>query len=245
MSASSWGAAVGGVAVALGIAFAGIAVGTSFIDSKRASRTVVVKGLAEREVQADVASWRVPFRGVAASTADAIASAERSRVAVLDFMKKGGVKEAGLSSEPYILRLERYFVNQPGGQVEKIRFVAVGAVRVRTTNVDAVAKLASETQSLLDGGVLLGQNDYGDALKPNYLFTGLNAIKPELIAQATKAARRSADQFASDSGASVGGIARANQGVIQILARDGDFDQRAERDKIVRVVSTVSYFLED
>ena len=75
MSASSWGAAVGGVAVALGIAFAGIAVGTSFIDSKRASRTVVVKGLAEREVQADVASWRVPFRGVAASTADAIASA--------------------------------------------------------------------------------------------------------------------------------------------------------------------------
>lgn len=245
MSAMNWGAAIGGVAVALGIGFAGIAVGSSFIDSKRASRTVVVKGLAEKEVQADVASWRVPFRGVAANTADAIAVAERSRRAVLDFMTKGGVKDDALSSEPYVLRLERYFVNQAGGQVERIRYVAVGAVRVRTTDVEAVVKLASQTQTLLDGGVLLGQNDYGEALKPNYLFTGLNDIKPALIAKATKAARNSADQFASDSGASVGGIARANQGVIQILARDGDFNERAERNKIVRVVSTVSYFLED
>ena len=245
MNSINWGATIGGVAVALGIAFAGVSVGSSFIDSKRASRTVVVKGLAEREVQADVASWRVPFRGVADSTAQAIATAERSRSAVIDFMKKGGVKGETLSSEPYVLRLERYFVRQAGGQVEKIRFVAVGAVRVRTTDVGAIAKLASETQTLLDGGVLLGQNDYGEALKPSYLFTGLNEIKPALIAEATKAARKSADQFASDSGASVGGIARANQGVIQILARDGDFDQRAERNKIVRVVSTVSYFLED
>lgn len=245
MSAMNWGAAIGGVAVAVGIGLAGMQLGESFVDSKRAGRTVVVKGLSEREVEADVASWRVPFRGVANDTAAAIAEAERSRKAVVDFARQGGLAADALSSEPYVLRLERYFVNQNGGQEERIRYVAVGAVRMRTNDVASVAALASETQTLLDGGVLLGENDYGEALKPHYLFTGLNEIKPGLIAEATKAARNSADQFASDSGATVGGIASANQGVIQILPRDGDFDERLERNKIVRVVSTVAYYLED
>ncbi|MEM9726168.1 MAG: SIMPL domain-containing protein [Pseudomonadota bacterium] len=241
MVALNWGAAIGGIAVALGVGFAGVQVGASFVESKRAGRTVVVKGLAEREVEADVASWRVPFRGVAANTDAALATAERARAAVLAFARAGGIEEASLSSEPYVLRIERNFING----VERTRFVAVGAVRIRTTDVAAVADLASETQTLLDQGVLLGENDFGEALKPIYLFTGLNEIKPDLIAEATKAARTSADQFAADSGATLGAIARANQGVIRILPRDGDFDERAERNKIVRVVSTVSYYLED
>lgn len=245
MTMTGWGAAIGGLAVAAGIAFAGLEIGSSFLDSKRAGRTVIVKGLAEREVEADVASWRVPFRGAADSTAEAIAAAERSRGVVVDFVRKGGVPADAISSEPYVLRIERRFVGGGANQREIVRFVAVGAVRVRTTDVPAVAKLASETQTLLDAGVLVGENDYGEALKPVFLFTGLNAIKPALIAEATKAARRSADQFASDSGAAVGGIASANQGVIRILPRDGDFDERVERNKIVRVVSTISYYLEN
>ena len=244
MTGASWGAAVGGIAVALGLGFAGLEVGSSFVESKRAGRTVVVKGLAEREVTADVASWRVPFRGVGDDTASAIAAAEKSRAAVVAFAKRGGIDAEALSSEPYLLRIERNILNSGGSQVEVLRYVAVAAVRVRTKDVAKVAELASETQTLLDAGVLLGEHDYGEALKPVYLFTGLNTIKPELIAEATKAARRSADQFATDSGAAVGGIASANQGVIRILPRDGDFEERFERNKVVRVVSTVSYYLE-
>lgn len=245
MTGSSWGAAIGGIAVALGVGFAGLEVGSSFVESKRAGRTVQVKGLAEREVEADVASWRVPFRGVAADTAAAIALAEQSRAKVTAFMKAGGIQDDAVSSEAYVLRIERYFVKVNGAQQERLRFIAVGAVRVRTTDVAAVAKLASETQTLLDQGVLIGENDYGEALKPAYLFKGLNKIKPDLIAEATRAARRSADQFAADSGAKVGGIASANQGVIRILPRDGNFDERVERHKIVRVVSTIAYYLND
>lgn len=245
MALSGWGAALGGLAMAAGIAYAGLEVGSSLVESKRASRTVVVKGLAEREVTANVASWRLPFRGQADSSQAAIAAAERSRAAVIAFAKKGGVGDEALSSEPYVLRIERNYLTEGGRQVEMVRYVAVGAVRIRTDDVAAVAGLAAETQALLDGGVLIGENDYGEALRPVYLFTELNAIKPELIAEATKAARRSADQFASDSGAVVGGIAEANQGVIQITPRDGDAQEWFERDKIVRVVSTVAYYLED
>jgi hypothetical protein len=66
-----------------------------------------------------------------------------------------------------------------------------------------------------------------------------------MIADATRAAREAADQFAADSGAAVGEIVRADQGVVQFLARDGDYDERFERRKVVRVVSTVEYRLRD
>ena len=116
---------------------------------------------------------------------------------------------------------------------------------MRTEKVDAIQALVGETQRLLDAGVLLGDNDYAEATRPAYLFTGLNQIKPALIREATENARASAQQFADDSGSRVGAIASANQGVIQILPRDGEFDERAERLKTVRVVSTVRYFLEN
>ncbi|MEL6279612.1 MAG: SIMPL domain-containing protein [Pseudomonadota bacterium] len=245
MTNLNWGAMLGGLFLAGGVAFAGLHVGDSLIDMRRADRVVTVKGLSEREVSADVASWRIPFRGQAGSSQAAIAEASRFRDAVRDFALQGGIAESDVVTEPYTLRIERTFMNDGGIQREVARYVAVGAVRLRTTNVDAVQDLEAKTQALLDAGVLLGDNDYAEAAKPEYLFTTLNAIKPALIAEATKAARASAEQFAQDSGSNVGEIASANQGVIQILPRDGRFDERFERNKIVRVVSTVKYYLDD
>ncbi len=242
---SSWGQAIGGVAIAAAIAFGGLTVGQSLIEMRRADRVVTVKGLAEREVEADIASWRIPYRGVGDSTASALAEAERASDAVRRFLEEGGLDAEEISFEPFSLRIERNFLQEGGAQREVVRYIAVGAVRVRTTKVAEIAELSTETLALLDAGVLLGDSDYAEAARPQYLFTRLNDIKPDLIREATQAARTSAEQFAEDSGASVGDIATANQGVIQILPRDGQFDERAERNKIVRVVSTVEYYLDD
>ena len=76
---------------------------------------------------------------------------------------------------------------------------------------------------------------------PQFEFTRLNDIKPELIAEATANARASAEQFANDSGARIGGIRSANQGVISI----SDRDRGSPHVKTVRVVTTVEYFLRD
>ena len=76
---------------------------------------------------------------------------------------------------------------------------------------------------------------------PEFDYTGLNDIKPALIAEATANARESAVQFAQDSGATLGGIRNANQGVVTI----NDRDQGSPHVKKVRVVTTVEYFLRD
>jgi hypothetical protein len=68
-----------------------------------------------------------------------------------------------------------------------------------------------------------------------------------MIAEATAKARRAAEQFALDSGSSVGRIRRAKQGVFVILPRDRaqGIDEGSQINKTVRVVSTIDYYLED
>jgi hypothetical protein len=85
-------------------------------------------------------------------------------------------------------------------------------------------------------GVLLAEGGF-----PQFEYTRLNDVKPELIAEATANARAAAEQFALDSGARVGGIRSANQGVIDITDRDLGSPQV----KRIRVVTTVEYFLLD
>ena len=85
---------------------------------------------------------------------------------------------------------------------------------------------------------MLNSDDGGG---PQFEFTKLNDIKPALIAEATSNARKSAEQFAKDSGARLGGIRSANQGVVSIEDRD----RGSPHVKTVRVVTTVEYFLKD
>ena len=74
-----------------------------------------------------------------------------------------------------------------------------------------------------------------------YLFTALDQIKPEMIAEATRDARSAAQQFAEDSGSKVGAIRNAQQGYFSIEDRD----RFSPEQKTVRVVTTIEYFLED
>jgi uncharacterized protein len=96
---------------------------------------------------------------------------------------------------------------------------------------------------------------YGQGIR--YVFNGLNALKPDMITEATKNARASADRFAADSGSQVGSIRSANQGVFSISAADAGSGMapgeetgggQAENPdasimKKVRVVATVDYYL--
>ena len=65
-----------------------------------------------------------------------------------------------------------------------------------------------------------------------------------MIAEATAAARKGAEQFAKDSGTPLGPIRQATQGSFEILPRDGDgFEEASSVNKKLRVVTTITYSL--
>jgi hypothetical protein len=80
-----------------------------------------------------------------------------------------------------------------------------------------------------------------------YAFTKLNDIKPAMVAEATRDARASAQQFANDSNTGVGAIKSATQGYFEVTARDGDgggnWGVADTPFKKVRVVTTVEFAL--
>ncbi|WP_282609315.1 SIMPL domain-containing protein [Pelagibius sp. Alg239-R121] len=240
---SGVGVATAGLFIAVGLGTAAGLLGHSLVEMRRADRIVSVKGLSEREVEANVASWRLPFRGGAEERKAAVAEAIKARDTVIAFAEEGGLQRDELTVEPFTLRVERNFLTINGEQREQVRYVASGAVRLRSENIGAIASLTTNTPVLLDRGVLLGEGDYGETPRAEYIFTGINEIKPEMIAEATQSARQAAQRFAEDSGSSIGKIASANQGVVQFLARDGNYDERFERHKVIRVVSSVRYQL--
>ena len=80
--------------LAAGIAIGGGLVGWGFVRGRSADRYVEVKGLAEREVTADLALWPLRFVAAGNDLATAQAQITRSYEQVLAFLKRHGIEES-------------------------------------------------------------------------------------------------------------------------------------------------------
>ena len=230
--------------VALGVTGAGLAVGQGLVQSKRADRFVTVKGVAEREVEADLAFWSITVSIPSDAIGSAQTEVDRSVEQVLSFLAGFGLDTAGVSRQGTQVtdRATQYNgAMPPGGN----RFVVSHTLLVRSSEVAAVHAASQEVGRLIQAGVPLSTSSGYGYSRPTYSYTGLNDIKPEMIGEATASARLAAQQFADDSGSALGGIRRANQGVFVILARDRapGVEEAAQRFKTVRVVTTIEYHL--
>jgi hypothetical protein len=235
---------IAAVLLAIGVALGGWFIGNGFAH-RHPSRSVTVKGLAERNVKADIALWQIQFAETGDDLAGVQATIQKDDAAITAFLRrhKLGADAIALHSVQVTDRAARNY----GNDQYKTRFVVTGTIMVRTQDVDAVAAAAQDTGALIAQGVVLGNPDGGFNEGPNYLFDGINALKPSMIAEATQNARAAAEQFARDSGSRLGGIVRANQGVFEILPRDKApmLQQDRQIDKTVRVVATLDYALVD
>ena len=202
------------------------------------------KGVAEREVKADLVLWPMRFVATSNQLAEAQQKIGSDTDTMLTFLAANGVP--GSAVEVQSLQVNDLLA-QPyrSGPIES-RFIVAQTLMVRTDKVDKIAAATQKIGDLVAAGIVLsgeGQPSPG----PVYLFTGLNDIKPAMIAEATKSAREGAEQFAKDSRSRITGIRRASQGLFQILPRDDAPRMSADNQiaKTVRVVSTIDYGLAD
>lgn len=234
------------VILALGIASAGWFAGNGFARGRAGDRFVSVKGIAERTAQADLAIW--PLRVVTANNDLAVAHAqlENNVAKIRQFLARQQIDTA--QAELQDLSVTDAFANQyAGGDRVSTRYVIHETVLVRSLKPELVLKASQHVAELVTAGVVLSSGgEYGSG-GPTFIFTGLNKLKPEMIAEATARAREAAEQFARDSRSQVGGIRQASQGVFEILPRDQaqGISEASQITKTVRVVSTVDYFLKN
>ena len=237
-------AVLGNVILALGLAAAGLLAGWGFARGRAADRYVTVKGVSEREVKADLAIW--PLRVVAADNdlTRAHASLQQSVGRIREFLVRHQLDTANAALQDF--SVSDALANQYGpGDRAGVRYVIRQTVVVRSTDPERVLTASQRVGELVSAGVVLSSGgEYGGG-GPTFVFTGLNALKPPMIAEATARAREAAAQFARDSRSEIGGIRQASQGVFEILPRDGapGITQEGQIVKTVRVVSTVEYFL--
>lgn len=229
-SAEAW---ILGLTLGLGIALAGLLMGRSFVDARSADRYVTVRGLSEREVAADLALWPIVFNATNNDLTTLQARLESNETSVREFLLGRGFQEGDISVS--IPRVTDYQA-QGGRSDVAARYSGEVTVTLRSSDVDRVRTAMQESGALVREGVtLLRSWEYN----PQFLFTQLESIKPEMIAEATVDARRAAEQFARDSGSEVGGIRTAQQGYFSI----SDRDSFSPEFKLVRVVTTVQYYL--
>ncbi|MGE7198472.1 SIMPL domain-containing protein [Brevundimonas naejangsanensis] len=229
-------AAVFGGLVAVGLIGGGALIGQGVINARAGDRSVTVRGLAEKDVKADLAVLPIRF-----TTSGDVLSEVQSRIdgdlaIVRQFLKAQGYPDdaVDLGQLGVADTRSREYMSQTGGP----RFILTQTVIVRTTNVDRVQTTTRNLNDLVRQGVVL--QDFNG---PSYIFTKLNDVRPAMIAEATAAARSGAEQFAKDSGAPLGPIKTAGQGSFEILSRDGTGDEAGTPNKKVRVVTTISYRL--
>jgi uncharacterized protein len=236
-----------GLCLVLGLAAGGYFVGKGAMRFRSESRVVTVKGLVEQEVKADQAVWALGLRRASESVQDAHARITADRDAVVAFLRAKGFAEAEIERQPTrtVDKLAReYGQPQPS---DRLRYVVTTSVIVRTPKVDLVRTALGSTEELLKSGVVLDGEREG-AANPRYVVSRFNDLRPQLLAEATRNARATAQQFAADSGAQVGLIRSANQGSIQIFGLDGGdesapFSPTSTPIKRIRVVSTFEFEL--
>jgi len=224
------------IILSIGFIVGSIALGVYMKQARSNDSFVTVKGLSEREVTADRGWMAVNTSFGSNSLEDIKAKMNSQEGKIISYLKDKGFASNDITTDNINIYQNDY-------NNASFRFNANLRVTVSSTDVDAIEKASGDKSGLISKGVLTSGDKWQNG--PKYYYTKFTDVKTEMIAEATHEAKRSAEQFATNSGASVGNIRRANQGVFQFLPGDRS-NESAEfyKEKIIRVVSTLDFYLD-
>jgi hypothetical protein len=187
---------------------------------------VEVKGLSEKIVKADTAIWSMSF-DVKTNDIDSLYANIAKNISIIKtFLIEKGFVDSEINVAPVNIYQDTY-------KNSEFRYSSYNQVSVYTKKVDLAKSASNDTLLLVKKGVVLNQNYI------SFQFSDLNSIKPEMLAEAIKNARSTADQFAKNADSTVGSVTRGNQGVFEIENKDPGSPEY----KKIRLVSTLRFLL--
>ncbi|EDB1528903.1 SIMPL domain-containing protein [Campylobacter coli] len=224
------------VAVVLASVILAFGFNKALSDFKTLERSVTVKGLSQKDVEADTLILPIKFTRSGNNLANLYEELESDKQNIIRFLEEQGVKldEISYNSPNIIDRLSDPYSNDTQAAY---RYIGTANLLIYTKNIKLGKSILEKISSLGKLGIVTKIEDYDI----EYLYTKLNEIKPQMIEEATLNARNSAIKFAQDSNSSLGKIKKASQGQFSISNRD----KNTPYIKTIRVVSTIEYYLKD
>ena len=224
--------------LAVALVLMGGLVGRGLNSISEGERVITVKGLAEKEIPADKVTWPLVYHILGNDLNTIYEQINADNQTIVGYLKESGITDEEISiNAPEITDKEANIYDD--GRPMRNRYNVTSIITVTSKKIEIVRKLIANQKELLKKGIAIVTQEYSHTIK--YEFTSLNEIKPDMIEEATKNARMSAEKFAKDSESELGKIKCANQGQFVITDRD----ETTPHIKKVRVVTTIEYLLED
>ena len=223
--------------LAVSIAFLGLCIKWGIDDFANKDRNVTVKGLAEKEVEADKVTWPIPTKELGNDLPELYQRINTTTAKVKVFLKQHGIKDDEINvNAPVVIDLnaDQYSNNNRG-----FRYNITSTITVTSQNVKLVRSIMAKQGELLKQGVAVLDGGYENRI--TYEYVGFKKMKPQMMQEAIKNAEATAQEFATNSNSKLNKITKADQGQFSIDDRDAN----TPSIKKVRVVTTITYSLKD
>lgn len=229
---------VGPLLIAIGLLSLGLAVKAGIDNFSHRDRVVTVRGLCERDVEANQVVWPIVTKEMGNDLPALYDRIQATNEKIKTFLTANGIKPEEIAVNPPQVEDRKANVYD-NSTVITDRYRVTNVIVVTSSKVKQVNELIKKQTELMRQGIAVMADNY--EYPTTYNYTALNDIKPEMITEATKSAREAGDRFAADCGSKLGKIKTASQGQFSI----DDHDRYTPYIKTVRVVNSITYYLED
>lgn len=229
-----------GVFLAIGLCSSGYFISQTILNGKTAINTAEAKGLATRTVISDTVNWQLNFRVQGdqnSALTELYQKAEAHRDLIVQLLSSRGFSDNEIEIGVLAYRKEEFRDDKQ--QVVDVKHHLNGTISVNSQQVLKVSKVRADINTLITQGLEI------DNFAPVYRYTQLNQIKPDMLKEATQNAKVAASEFAQIAGVRVGGIRSARQGNFSVSDIGQSYTNTQTIEKEVRVVTTITFYLED
>lgn len=223
--------------IALSIIVLGFCIKGGIDNFANKDRKVAVKGLAEKEVDADKVTWPIVSKEIGNDLPELYTRLGGTQSKIKKFLIANGIKADEISvNAPSVIdqNADQYSDNR-----RAYRYNITSVITVTSRNVRLVRSIIARQGELLKEGVAIVDGGYENQIK--YEYVSFREMKPKMMEEAIANAEKTAEQFAENSKSKLNKIVSADQGQFSIEDRD----QSTPYVKKVRVVTTIVYSLKD
>lgn len=218
--------------VAFGLLLLGLCLKGGIDNFTNKDRCVTVKGLAEREVDADKVVWTLTLEESADELNPMFTRLNQQVDVIKNFLKEKGIDGKG-DVQVTTFSVNDNLSNVWGDEKPRYHYTVRRSVVVSSNDTHFISDLRTQTDELIDRGIIVESDN------AEYEYTQFQKLKPEMMAEAIANAETTAKQFAENSHSKINKIVEAGQGEFSI--DDADIPYK----KKIRVVSTITYSLKD